>query len=437
MPERRTQAMRVFVDPGDYTLGNLGDVAMLQVALRRLRANWPDAGLDVLVRDAQLAGPSFHGAEPVPYQGMADWFAERAVLGSAYDRLAPGLRAGVRGLQRAARTSWPGLFETAMRVRTSRSPSTAEGVRRFLLAARGATLHVVAGQGTFTDHARIHAMDVLNLLDLMERRGIPTALLGQGIGPLTDTALRARMARVFGRAQFIALREGRFSPGLVAELGIPPERVQVTGDDAIELAFEARPERPGTDLGVNLRIARSAGTTDDAIVPVRAALARFIRQHGISSRAVPIAKGPSGDAVAISGVLAGTGYVGDGGASLLQPIDCIREVGRCRILVTGAYHAAVFALSQGVPTACLAASQYFSDKFDGLRAQFGPGCEVVPVGGDDFTEHLTAVMNHLWDDAETLRAPLLAAARAQVESSRAAYARVAQLSSRQPVGGRR
>jgi len=429
--------MRVFVDPGDYTLGNLGDVAMLQVALRRLRANWPDARLDVLVRGAEMGTPSFYGAEAVPYQGMADWFAERAVLGSAYDRLAPGLRAGLRGLQRAARRSWPGLLETAMRVRTSRSPATAQDVRRFLSAARSASLHIVAGQGTFTDHARIHAGDVLNLLELMERRGIPTALLGQGIGPLTDAELRVRMARVLGRAHFIALREGRFSPGLVAELGIPPDRVQVTGDDAIELAFEACPERPGSDLGVNLRVARSAGTTDDAIAPVRAAVGAFVRRRAIACRAVPIAKGPSGDAVAIAGVLAGTGYDGDAGATLLQPIDCIQEVGRCRILVTGAYHAAVFALSQGVPTACLAASQYFADKFDGLRAQFGTGCEVVHLGGGDFTERLTSVLDQLWNSADALRTPLLAAARMQVEASHAAYDRLTQLSSARLVGSGR
>ena len=429
--------MRVFVDPGDYTLGNLGDVAMLQVALRRLRANWPDARLDVLVRGAELDAPSFHGAEPVPYQGMADWFAERAVLGSAYDRLAPGLRAGLKGLQQVARRSWPGLFETAMRVRTSRSPATAQGVRRFLSAARSATLHVVAGQGTFTDHARIHAGDVLNLLELMERRGIPTALLGQGIGPLTDTQLRARMARVLGRAQLIALREGRRSPGLVAELGIPPERVRVTGDDAIELAFEACSDRPGSDLGVNLRVARSAGTTDDAIAPVRAAVGAFVRQRAIACRAIPIAKGPTGDAVAIAGVLSGTGYSGDAGAGLLRPSDCIREVGQCRMLVTGAYHAAVFALSQGVPAACLSASQYFADKFDGLRAQFGAGCEVVHLEGGDFAGRLTAVMDRLWDGADALRAPLLAAARLQVEASRAAYDSLALLSSRGLVGSGR
>ena len=432
MPER-ARAPRVFIDPGDYSMGNLGDVAMLQVALRRLRAHWPQARLDVLMHDADLSDPAFCGAERVPYQGMADWFAERAMLGSAYDRLAPALRTGVRGLQRAVRRTWPGLLEGAMRVRTSRSPATGQAVRRFLAAARAATLHVVAGQGTFTDHARPHALDVLNLLEFMKRRGTPTALLGQGVGPLTDVELRARMARVLRTAGVIALREARSSPGLLADLDIPPERIVVTGDDAIELAYEARPARLGSDLGVNLRIARSAGTTEDMVVPVRSAVAPFLRRRTVAGRAVPIAKGSSGDAVAISSVLSGTGYVGDGGAGLRQPIECIREVGQCRILVTGAYHAAVFALSEGVPTVCIAASQYFSDKFEGLRAQFGPGCVVVHQQDGDFTARLAAVMDELWDGADGLRGPLLAAARAQVEASRAAYDRVAQLPSPQLV----
>ena len=76
MPER-SGTVRIFVDPGDYTLGNLGDVAMLQVALRRLRAAWEDSHIDVLVRGAALEGAAYCGAHAVPYQGMADWFAER------------------------------------------------------------------------------------------------------------------------------------------------------------------------------------------------------------------------------------------------------------------------------------------------------------------------------------------------------------------------
>ena len=429
--------MRIFVDPGDYTLGNLGDVAMLQVALRRLRAAWEDSHIDVLVRGAALDGAAYCGAHAVPYQGMADWFAERALLGSAYDRLAPSLRAGVRGLQRAARRSWPGLLEAALQLRASRSPATGQGVRHFLTAARGASLHVVAGQGTFTDHARIHAFDVLNLLELMQRRGVPTALLGQGIGPLTDPALRVRMAEVLRAAGLIALREGRYSPGLLEQLGVAPDRVQVTGDDAIELAHEARPARLGSDLGINLRIARSAATTAAVIAPFREAVADFLARRTAAGRAVPIASGPAGDAVAIAAVLSGTGYDGDGGAGLLTPADSIREAGRCRVLVTGAYHAAVFALSQGVPTVCVAASRYFADKFEGLAAQFGAGCEVVHLGDDGFGPRLSAALDRLWDGAPGLRDPLIAAAARQVELSREAFSRLPGLTSPVLARGRR
>jgi polysaccharide pyruvyl transferase WcaK-like protein len=55
-------------------------------------------------------------------------------------------------------------------------------------------------------------------------------------------------------------------------------------------------------------------------------------------------------------------------------------VSRCRVVVTGSYHAGVFALAQGIPVVATAASRYYHDKFSGLADLFGGGGDIVDVG---------------------------------------------------------
>ena len=46
-----SRAVRVAIDPGSHHVLNLGDVAMLQVAVKRLGEIWPGAHIDVLTTD--------------------------------------------------------------------------------------------------------------------------------------------------------------------------------------------------------------------------------------------------------------------------------------------------------------------------------------------------------------------------------------------------
>jgi colanic acid/amylovoran biosynthesis protein len=109
------------------------------------------------------------------------------------------------------------------------------------------------------------------------------------------------------------------------------------------------------------------------------------------------------------------------------PAGVIKQVSRCRIVVTGAYHAAVFALAQGIPAVALARSPYFLDKFRGLRDIFDGGCEVVLLEPDNLDERLYKAMTAAWESADRLRAPLRNAASTQIEASQAAYRRFAEI----------
>jgi polysaccharide pyruvyl transferase WcaK-like protein len=85
----------------------------------------------------------------------------------------------------------------------------------------------------------------------------------------------------------------------------------------------------------------------------------------------------------------------------------IDRVSDCRVVVTGSYHAGVFALSQGIPVIGLAKSQYYKDKFQGLADQFGGGCKVLLLDDPNRNQILSATLENFWDHSSLLRPGLL------------------------------
>jgi polysaccharide pyruvyl transferase WcaK-like protein len=96
-------------------------------------------------------------------------------------------------------------------------------------------------------------------------------------------------------------------------------------------------------------------------------------------------------------------------------------------MVTGAYHAAVFALSQGIPVVALTSSTYYDDKFLGLAGMFGTGLELVRLDDDDLAERLPAAIRAAWARAPEARSALLTSAAEQITASRQVFERVCDL----------
>jgi polysaccharide pyruvyl transferase WcaK-like protein len=95
--------------------------------------------------------------------------------------------------------------------------------------------------------------------------------------------------------------------------------------------------------------------------------------------------------------------------------------------VTGAYHLAVFALSQGIPVVALTSSAYYDGKFLGLSAMFGQGLTMVRLDDPRLEQTLPMAIDQAWLTALAVREPLRARARMQIDASRAAFDRVAAL----------
>lgn len=304
-------------------------------------------------------------------------------------------------------------------------PAGREAMDAFRDTMRQADLVAVAGQHGLVDCFRAHARFQLDTLEMASRRGTPIALFSQAVGPLDDPELRARVRTVLRDAVLIGLRERCTSVPVLESLGIAPERMMVTGDDAVALAYHARRDSLGDALGVSLRTTPVAGVEDHVIDRVRGPLHAFARAHRVEL--VPLASAHhevARDGRTLRALLQGYDDHTDGGAHLDTTDKLVAEVARCRMVVAGAYHVAVFALAQGIPAVCLTESRYYSRKFVGLADLFGEGCQTVSLSSPTMADELACAMERAWSCAPAVREPLRASAERQVSLSCAAYRRV-------------
>ena len=375
----------------------MGDVAMLQACVERLSREWPGAQIAVIA-DA--------GAGLAAY--CPDATAVPRASGQPFARLFPA----------RYRPVWqsviPHLSGRPARRRPLRSqPGSA------LQAVQAADLVVAAGGGYLTDTWRWHATGVLGLLALAQHLGKPTAMFGQGIGPVRQPLVRVQARAVLPRLDVLSVREPFLSQDLGLSLGARAGAVTVTGDDALELTGDDG-ALDGEALGVNMRVAGYAGVDPGTAAVVGRLVARAAASWAAPVHALPVA---SADLAAIRGLfppgsLPATAVMRD----LTTPRDLARAAARCRAIVTGSYHAAVFGLAQGVPSVCVTRSPYYDAKFNGLRAFYPDICSVISLSSPDFADHLGAAIDEAWHMDISRRAAAVASAARQRAAGRAAYA---------------
>jgi polysaccharide pyruvyl transferase WcaK-like protein len=422
--------MRILVENSSYGLMNMGDVAMLQVAVTRLSKLWSNAVIEVVTGRPDLLATYCPNTRPIPVQGRKAWFEGKKLLGGRLYRLSPSAIHGpLSKLDHEIRFRWPLLAYQWISLKSKMPRSGfSRDVTTFLRSIFEADLVVIPGGGTLTDVFERYATMLLDTLSIAARHRKNIIMFGQGIGPMQNQLLLAKAKAVLPSLDLIAMREKRAGLPLVKSLGIAAERIVVTGDDAIELAYEARNTMFGSGIGVNLRIAFYSEVHGDHLKVVRTTLCTAARRFKAHLIPVPISRyGNQSDPEAIRELLHGYDDSSDGGESLDSPLKVISQISDCRLVVTGSYHAAVFALAQGIPVVGLVKSAYYIDKFLGLADQFGIGCDVISLDDPRLADKLTAGINAAWESAEHARPHLLEAAQKQIAWSRAAYQRVHDL----------
>ena len=408
---RQSRAVRVLVEPSDYVLRNAGDMAMLQTAVSRLVQKWPNALIQILSDEPDALQAFCPEATPLPSAGRQYWL-QMVRVPEQFPRI----------VQHYA----PELVKVLWRRKLGwRNRAALAKLSEFTNAVATADLVIVTGMGGITDAFPEYATNVLETLALAARRRRYVAMVGQGFGPLHTPKLVAQARAVLPHVDFISIREDRASLPLLLSLGVASDRVMTTGDDAIEMAYRLRRDSLGDGLGINLRMADYSGVDKSMLEPLSQVLTDATRAHRTPLVPLPISQVPGEEDIETIRYLTDVDDHSFSDGSPLRALDAvIRQVQKCRLVITGSYHAGVFALANGIPTIGLAKSTYYIDKFMGLSTLFAPGCETVLLENRDFAQHLKDAIARLWNAAERLKPMLLANAARQIELGHKAYNRI-------------
>lgn len=439
--------MRILVDQAVYDQRNKGNVSLLQAAIARLTELWPEAEISVLTEAPYLLKLYCPTVFPVSVHHWQNYTEKRKQFDS-FHRLVPS--PGLQLLLDIREELWHRYPDTMGRglcqlvkglVRQSRLPSepnpngsksegrSPDGENKdFLQAIQNSDLVVATGGGYLCDTDKKYTIQVYDTLEMAIRLGKPAAMVGQGVGPMHDPELRARLSKLLPSLDLILIREPKTGRQLMDSLGVPSERVLMTGDDAIEMAYKARTGKWGNHIGVNLRLARYTEVGQAYIDKIRPALHASARRHNAPLMSLAVSSNINeGDLEVIRELLKGYDKVSMSWRRFDSPLTIIRKVGRCRLVVTGAYHPAVYALSQGIPVVGLVKSQAYIDKFSALVDEFGLACQLLHLDDEKLQDKLGEAIDTAWTSAEEVRPYLLQAAVRQVEWGRAGYRHLCDL----------
>ncbi|MCB2425875.1 polysaccharide pyruvyl transferase family protein [Methylophaga pinxianii] len=413
--------LNILIDNSSYDLLNSGDIAMAKVCIERLQKNAPNASLKMITQANDILTYISPIAQPVNlFIKRKAWSQKRNIFGPIYKLIPRVFHPNLERVENNIRLTYPKLMTRWMYHRLRKNPKNAELIKQYIQHIDEADVAVASGGGFMTDAFEDHAINILELLYLVKRQGKPVAMFGQGVGPVTSPKLLATMKKVLPTLDMICIRESISGLQLLLDLGVSKERIVITGDDAIELSKAARKTALGNKLGFNVRVANYANIDITQDKSVGNIINDFSSSHNTSSIAIPISWYPhEKDLEKINEIL----NIANHNEQLsFQNIEgLMRQVAECRLIVTGSYHAGVFALSQGIPVIGLARSQYYVDKFNGLSGMFPSGVQVICLDKSSWQADLKEALRYAWDNADALRENLISLADNQIELSKKAY----------------
>jgi hypothetical protein len=122
--------MRILVEPGSYTCLNMGDVAMLQVAVSRLTALWPDARIGIVTQDAERLRSYCPTAIAVHEAGKRAWLKGR-ISGRLQHKLPSPLSGIVEATELAWRRRVPTLVGSLLAFKMKLRHQEVSGMKEF------------------------------------------------------------------------------------------------------------------------------------------------------------------------------------------------------------------------------------------------------------------------------------------------------------------
>jgi colanic acid/amylovoran biosynthesis protein len=277
------------------------------------------------------------------------------------------------------------------------------------------------------DSDKHRLLQVFDRIEAAIAHGTQVVMVGQGIGPMEDLELLQRAKEVLCHIDYIMIREERIARPLLDSLDVPRSKVFMTGDDAIELAYQARNRNLGNGIGLSLRVAHYTGLNKKHLEVIRSSVIHAAEKFGAQLIAAPIDVNDA-DKFIVDNMIKDYLKTSLSWRRFETPKQIIKRIGQCRIMVSGTFHGAVFALGQGIPVVALAVTDEYNKKLGGLTAEFGEnGCQIVNIDENDSGQRLMEAIEIAWSSAEQLRTELLWNAKRQIDLGYEAYEKIFQL----------
>lgn len=410
--------MKILIDNSGYELKNSGDVSMLVVAVRRIYTLFDEPEISVITVNNKKLAELFPDVTPIGIVGRHQWNSEWNLFGGFHRLLPSVLKPSLKKIEDKLKFNFYEQSKKRILSRMHAKAQITEDIQFYLSEIESADYVIATGGGFMTDAFAEHAYRIMTTLMLAQSLGKKTAMFGQGLGPITNQKTINIAKKVFPELNIIGLREGVYSPILARMFGAPVSNIQVTGDDAIEMAFSSLPQKPGQSIGVNLRIASYSAVNKNLLIKIKNVLTRVAENYQTELVPIPISGHDEDSDFKTISILLGKSIDETHFRSSEQ---VIQHVSLCRVVVTGSYHAAVYALSQGISVAVLIGSEYYQHKFTGLAEQFKSGCILVNTSHKDFDITLEKSIKLMWDASPTNRDALILQAKAQIGLSDACY----------------
>jgi len=432
--------MRILVDQGVPHHRNRGNNALLEVAMRRLAKFWPRASFEVISIAPHLCKTYLPGTIPVSPDGLFPYENQLGPL----DRVLPNSMWRLLFELREVLSDKTGWFATPQRMRqmvgsffsstrhevtqeTSTFNTRDKVSEASYLRMRDFDLFVAAGGGFMCDFLKQFVLQVLDRLEAAVTHGVPVVMVGQGIGPIDDPELRDRAAQILPFVDYIMIREEAVARPLLDSFNVPRSKVMMTGDDAIELAYQLRSDQIGNGIGLGWRVANYTQLNASHLQAVRSVVLRAARRYSAKLVSVPIDWNER-DKDYIEEIMHGHPHCESSWRKFNSSTHAIKQIRQCRLMISSAFHPCVFALSQGIPVIALAGSAAYQDKLSGLSTEFGNrGCQVVHLNDPNVEKRLEEAIHFAWDAAEKLRPQLLHQAERQIQLGHAAYQKIYSL----------
>ena len=348
---------------------NLGDVAQAQMAIRRLAERFPTGSFRFLANS-----PNEAAVDDTPLvRDHIDYLTmpRRRAAERLIPRRALMLTRALLLIWGARRRNFSGVPHQVTRPRF-----------QVLNALDQADALYISGSGGFSDrYVRGVPTIWMTLILVMTALHKPVVLSGQQIGPLSNRGNRWLVKHVLSKTALIGVREPA-SLQAALELGLPPDKIVLTGDDAWDLPIDSTTNLiavcDGLDLSrgfiaAQFRASDSTGWTIDEARAAAPSLDHLAEHLGVPVVFVSMMSTPdaSGDIATNREVAQMMRTPVAVLPERLSPVQLKSLLSAATIAVGVSNHFLVFATSAGTPSIGLFRSDYLARKVLGL-AQLYP-----------------------------------------------------------------